>query len=215
MKIRTIEELEEKINDDFAWRRKELIDIKVLVNDENNTVNERLLIRVGIALLCAHWEGFIRYAANMYIVYISDQKIKNKQLKENFIALKLKKNILNSGKTDKNSVHTNLVKNFVAINEEKFIMRYSDDHKIIETHSNLSYDLFSEILKSINVENKYELKKNYIDYNLLKNRHEVVHGEKTFLNKEDFFETFTQVIGIMEEFKDQIINAAENKLYLK
>lgn len=215
MKIRTIEKLEEKISSDFSWRQKELIDIKTLVADEANNISKDLLIRAGIALLCAHWEGFIRYAANMYVVYVGCKKIKNKDLNENFMALKLRKAILNSGKTEKNSVHTDLVKRFFKTKEENFHISYTDDKRIIETHSNLSYDLFEEILKNINIENIYKLKKNYIDYNLLKHRHEVVHGEKTFLSKEDFFVTFEKVIEIMEQFKAQIISAAENELYLK
>ncbi|MBY6988597.1 hypothetical protein HYH98_19055, partial [Clostridium botulinum] len=81
--------------------------------------------------------------------------------------------------------------------------------------SNLSYELFGEILRSINIENKYELKKNYIDYNLLKRRHEIVHGEKTEFEIDDFISTFEIIIDILEKFKDQVISSAEKKVYLK
>lgn len=84
MKIKTIEKLEEKINTDFSWRKKELIDIKTLVEDNTNSIDKNLLIRAGISLLCAHWEGFVRYAANMYVIYVGYKNIKNKDLKENF-----------------------------------------------------------------------------------------------------------------------------------
>ncbi len=122
---------------------------------------------------------------------------------------------MESGKTDKNSVHARLMEKFNDTKEKIFHIAYTDENRIIETHSNLSYDLFIEILRSINIENKYQLKKNYIDYNLLKHRHEIVHGEKTFLDKEDFFVTFEKVMEIMGEFKEQIIDAAEKELYLK
>ena len=120
MKIKTIEKLEEKLNVDLAWRRKELIDIKTLIEDDKNSIDKNMLIRSGIALLCAHWEGFIRYAANMYVVYIGDSKIQTKDLKENFLALALKNNIMETGKTEKNSVHSKLMH---SIEEMKTICR--------------------------------------------------------------------------------------------
>lgn len=61
----------------------------------------------------------------------------------------------------------------------------------------------------------FESKRNYIDFNLLKNRHEIVHGERTNLTKNDFMDTFDIIMGIMEDFKDIILNAAEDELYLK
>ena len=215
MKIKTIEKLEEKLTHDLSWRKKELIDIKTLIEDENINIDKSTFIRAGIALLCAHWEGFIRYTANMYVVYIGNLKLTNNELKENFLALSLKKDIIASGKSDKNSVHSKLMNKIDEIRSKKFYIKYTDDNRIITTDSNLSYDLFSEILLSINIENKYELKRNYIDSNLLKTRHEIVHGEKTALNNEDFISTFEIVIDIMEDFKDMVINAAENKKYLK
>ena len=215
MKIKTIEKLQEKLEEDLSWRKKELINIKTLIEDETNNIDKNILVRSGIALLCAHWEGYIRYVANMYIVYICNINIKTKELKENFLALLLRKDIVNSGMTEKTSVHVRLIDKIKDIRENKFYIRYSEDNRIIKTNSNLSYELFNEILKSINIENKYELKKNYIDYNLLKRRHEIVHGEKTEFEIEDFISTFNIITNILEEFKDQVISAAENKVYLK
>lgn len=215
MKIKTIEKLEEKLENELLWRKKELIDIKSLIEDNKNNIDKSILIRSGIALLCAHWEGYIRYVANMYIVYISNFNIKTKELRGNFLALSLKKDILNSGITEKTSVHNKLISKIELVRENKFYIKYTDDNRIITTNSNLSYDLFNEILESISIENKYQLKKNYIDYNLLKRRHEIVHGEKTEFEIEDFISTFEIIMQILEDFKYQVIYAAENKLFLK
>lgn len=215
MKIKTIEKLEEKLESDLLWRRRELINIKTLIEDKQNNIDKNILIRSGIALLCAHWEGYVRFVANMYVVYICDTNNKAKDLKENFLALLLSKDIVRSGKTDKTSVHTKLIDKIKNVRESKFYIKYTDDNRIIKTNSNLSYELFDEILSSINIENKYELKKNYIDYNLLKRRHEIVHGEKTEFEIDDFVSTFEIIVAILEEFKNQVIAAAEKKVYLK
>ena len=215
MKIKTIEKLEEMLESDLLWRRKELINIRLLIDDKQNNIDNDILIRSGIALLCAHWEGYVRFVANMYVVYVGDTNVKTKDLKENFLALLLKKDIISSGVTEKTSVHTKLMDKVSDAMESKFYIKYTDDNRIIKTNSNLSYELFDEILRSINIENKYELKKNYIDYNLLKRRHEIVHGEKTDFEIDDFISTFEIIIDILEEFKNQIISAAEKKVYLK
>ncbi len=58
IKIKTVEKLEELLMQDLAWRKKEMFSLKILV--EKDEVNEPILLRAGIALLCAHFEGFIK-----------------------------------------------------------------------------------------------------------------------------------------------------------
>lgn len=58
LKIKNIEQLEEILMSDLAWRKKEMLSLRLLV--EKDSVNESILIRAGMALLCAHFEGFIK-----------------------------------------------------------------------------------------------------------------------------------------------------------
>lgn len=217
MKIRTIEKLEDKIDRDLAWRKFELLKLKVAMRHEEVPLGRETLLRASIALLCAHWEGFIRSVANYYVVYISGQKINNSLLTDNFFALTLKKDIVNSGKSAKNSVHVKLLEKIEEGRDGTFFIKFndSDGERIINTESNLSYELFSEILKSINIDNIYHTKQNYIDSEMLKNRHSVVHGERINLEEFNYSETYEQVIEIMESFKEQVLNAASNMNYLK
>lgn len=59
MKIRTIDELQDYVDKEMSWRRKELSAIKsnIFVAKEfaKNTA-----LRSGIAILYAHWEGMIK-----------------------------------------------------------------------------------------------------------------------------------------------------------
>ena len=89
IKIKTVEKLEEILLKDLAWRKKEMVSLKILV--EKDQVNEPILLRAGIALLCAHFEGFIKRASNCYIGYVAEQKQFYTDLKENFSALKMEK----------------------------------------------------------------------------------------------------------------------------
>lgn len=206
--------LQDKLDEDLSWRKKELLEFKHVLS--NTELHETLYVRAGIALLCAHFEGFIRLAANYYVVYVSYKKIPIKNIKNNFLALKLKNKFLECSKTEKTSVHMSLFNKLEQIQEDCFFVKYSEGAKIISTDSSPSSEVICEIMKSIGLDFlPFESKKNYIDYNLLKNRHEIVHGERTSLTKVDFLDTFTIIMDIIEEFKNIILNAAEGELYLK
>lgn len=217
MKIRDIENLEERVDRDFAWRKMELLQLKMAIENNNVALSKKTLVRSGVALLCAHWEGFIRNVANYYVVYICSQKIKYKNLKENFLAFKIKKDVQLSGRSPKNSVHTKFLLKLESLKEEVFYIKYDDKpfQRIINTDSNLNFELFDEIIKSIGLNNIYKTKKNYIDNEMLKYRHEIVHGESYKDTEYNFTEVYNHVLSIMESFKSQVIEAAEKKEFLK
>ena len=74
--------------------------------------------------------------------------------------------------------------------------------------------MFKEILNSIGLDfSIYETKQKYIDTDLLSNRHGIVHGEKVFITETEFDETLKNILDIMEQFKDQILDAAINERY--
>jgi len=73
MKIKTIGKLQDKLDEDLAWRKKELFDFNQIVCSDSK--RESIFVRAGIAVLCAHFERFIKLAANYYVVYVSDKNI--------------------------------------------------------------------------------------------------------------------------------------------
>lgn len=82
MKVKTLENLDDALDKHLAWRKKEMLSLKVLIDKENE--NSETLIRAGLALLCAHFEGFIKDASNDYLEYISSQDIIYKDLRDVF-----------------------------------------------------------------------------------------------------------------------------------
>lgn len=72
MKIRTVEILSDKISEDLAWRKKELTDLKYIIDTKSlSLVRKSLLGRCGIAILYAHWEGFIKKSSLRFLEFIS------------------------------------------------------------------------------------------------------------------------------------------------
>lgn len=213
MKIKTYEKLQDLIDQDLAWRKKELINLKLLIHSTQNPT----LCRAGIALLSAHFEGYIKIVANYYIVYISSQNIKLSELKTNFVALHSGKLFKSCGESEKTSVYKNAIDSFLQnYSEKQFKVSYSAEKPIIQTESNPSSEVVKNIFDSVGLDfTPLETKKKYIDSDLLKNRHSIVHGEKLFIDIEDFDNTYKIILEIMEAFSNEILNAAFSKEYLK
>lgn len=214
IKIKTIEKLEELLTQDLAWRKKEMLSLKILV--ERDKVNEPILLRAGIALLCAHFEGFIKRASNCYIGYVSEKKKYYSELKKNFAALKMQKEFESCAKSDKHSVHKKLLVMHDSLATRRFAEKYNEDNPFISTHSNPSSTELKEILDTIGIESDiFETKATYIDSSLLEKRHHVVHGDRSDLDKEDFLTTFEIIIKLIEDYRDLIIDAADNEKYMR
>ena len=99
---------------------------------------------------------------------------------------------------------------------KRFIEKYDENNPFISTHSNPSSAELEEILETIGIESDiFETKATYIDSSLLEKRHKVVHGERSDLDKEDFLTTFKIIIDLVEEYKTLLVNAADNKIYMR
>lgn len=217
MNISNIEDFEDELINDLSWRKREMINLSFAVESENTTLTKSVLVRAGIALLCAHWEGYIRHASNAYVLLVSSQNIKVRELRESFVTLQMTKKISEISKSKKISVQQMLVKDITDVLDERFSVNFVDrpGKRLINTDSNLNFDLFDEIIKVIGLDNIYETKKHYIDAMMLKNRNSIVHGEKAFFDRLDFSDLFTQVFNIMEQYKDQLIESADTQRFLK
>src|SRR5690349_822880 len=89
MKIRTQEELFDRIADDLVWRRRELVLFSSQL-DKVNSEFSRALLHGSVALLYAHWEGFVKNACHYYLCYLSARGVSFSQLIPEIAALALR-----------------------------------------------------------------------------------------------------------------------------
>lgn len=213
MKIKTLEKLQDLLDKDIVWRKKELIDIKLLINSTQNPT----LCRAGIALLSAHFEGFIKQAANYYVIYIASQNIKLSQLHTNFAAIHSGKIFASCATSNKIIVYQKAIDDFLNnYTSLTFKVRYDSKNPIIKTEANPSSTVVRNIFDSIGLDfSPYETKSHYIDTDLLTNRHGIVHGENVRIELDDFDNTFKIITEIMRNFSEQVLEAAISKKYLK
>ena len=218
MKIKNLEELEDRIDDEIAWRKKELISIKNDVgSSKNKDISEQSrLIRSGIAMLYAHWEGAIKSLAEYYLIYVSSLNLRYCELKNNFLAIDMKESLNRYAETKKASIHNKFLYDLYEKQNQPSKIPYKN---IIKTNSNLKMDNLKEITETIGLDSSpYELKKMLIDQRLLGNRNQIAHGQRLeklegISNISDFLELHEAVYKLIELFANNIKTAAQNEDY--
>jgi len=210
MKIRSIDELEKLIAQEFAWRRKELTNLKNLSLSAKESIQSTLL-KTSVTLLYSHWEGFVKKASIAYCEYINHQGLDYGQLKGNFSVCA----VINEFQGQ--YPHKNFRSLFKVLNDESLFNKSCriDTEKYIDTGSNLNSEVLKEITQKVGVDySLYELKENLIDEKFLGLRNAVSHGEYRLITEDDFIELYTEVTSLINIFKNQIVNAAIQKSYL-
>jgi hypothetical protein len=203
MKIRTKENFIDLIDNEIAWRKKELSYLKG--NVKENSPHYKTHLRSAIVLLYAHWEGFVKNSCELYLNYIKTQKLNYSELTENIIALSLKYNLKDFEQTNKMTIHCQMV-DFLLNNLNRRATIPNND--IIKTGSNLNSNILKEILTTVGLDyNAYELKNNLLDSVLLKSRNSIAHGEYLDLNEVDYNELHSEILAIMDDIKNKLSNA--------
>jgi hypothetical protein len=213
MSIRTTEQLSDKLSDDIAWRKKELSEVKALVETKSvSDQRHRALVRSGVCILYSHWEGFVKLAANSYLEYVRQQKPTYKQLSSNFLALAMKEKLKEAKETNKPSLYIPVCDFFLSeLNQRCLLPKHA-----ISTASNLSSEILKEITDVLGIDfSLYSTKSVLIDTKLLKTRNEIAHGNYLMFDREEYIELHTEVIEMLDIFRNQIENAALEKKFMQ
>lgn len=208
--IRTSEQLIDCLAEDMIWRRKELTELKALIERENEGVRSRVLIRSAIALLYAHWEGFVKKASRCYLEYVASRRLKMKDLSPGFIGLVVRAKIAEIGESEKVSSGISLAEFFIGSMDKQIKIPYKAG---VDTKSNLTSKVLEDILSSLSLDASFfSTKSNLIDANLVNKRNHVAHGEALSLTISEYLDLHGEVIALIESFKNEIENASvQNK----
>lgn len=214
MKIRTLEDLQDAIDSEMAWRKRELSAIKANVQGARKFAKETAL-RGGIALLYAHWEGGVKNIAQFYLTYVSSLRLPYNELKRNFLAISIKSDLSTYESTGKASLQTRIVDDIFMKHTERSNIPKDG---VIRTNSNLNSDVFTEIMSAIGLCcQSYEPHYKLIDEVLLNMRNKIAHGEQLgvvfSLDENRYNEIHDQIRKLIESFSIQVLNAAILKEY--
>lgn len=210
--IRTLNSLSDALADDLAWRKKELSSLRALIEDAG-TRHDRAstLLRSGVALLYAHWEGFVRAGSRSYLEFVAFQRLPLNRLAANFLALSARKVFQEARTATKMNAHLALVRFFLNELAERSHVPYKDG---VNTRSNLSSTILRDIIDTLGLDYKeFETKEKLLDSQLLYQRNTIAHGEKMLIDAKDYAVLQSEILGMMEMFRTQVENAAALRRY--
>lgn len=203
-KLHTVNQIQDFLDAELSWRVKEIANLKTAAQG-SGPIPESTLIRAGLALLYAHWEGFVKNSLTAYLNFVNCQGLKYEELRSCFVVFGLKKNV-NELLASRNST--------VSISALDFLRHQLGERaqlKIdaaINTESNLSSKVFQNILLSVGFDPAaYETRSHLIDESLLKRRNSIAHGDYLDVGKADWRYLADEIISMMRQVKTEIENA--------
>ncbi|MDN2675621.1 MAE_28990/MAE_18760 family HEPN-like nuclease [Janthinobacterium sp. SUN033] len=209
--IKTLTQLQDALDKEMGWRVKEIGAFRFASKSVGQ--EKKFFIRAGVAILYAHWEGFVKNASEHYLNYINNQGHTYRELQSCFSLFGLKgklQTLVNSRKSGPNLEAFNFI--FSEL-EKKANLNMSS---AIDTESNLTSKVFSNIAASLDINTaSYATKFNLIDESLVHKRNKVAHGEYLDLGGREFGELVEEVLQLMREYKTDIENAASMKKYIR
>lgn len=203
--IRTIDELLDRIAGELVWRRRELTDMRALVQESSSQLRVRVVVRAGVTLLYAHWEGFVKAVASHYLEYVASHRIPYRRLAPNFVALSLRSKFNELGASEKLSGATALADFFCTSLDVQSRVPYKN---MVDTKSNLSSKVLQDILTALGLDHtNFQTRLNFIDSSLVNPRNHIAHGEYLSLTVDEYLELHDDVIALIEIFRNEIENS--------
>ncbi|MGI9279614.1 MAG: MAE_28990/MAE_18760 family HEPN-like nuclease [Endozoicomonas sp.] len=212
MTIRTKENLVDKIGQDHVWRLREISELKGLVEASAiSDLRKSVLCRSGIALLYAHWEGFIKKSGTYFLEYVSNQRHNISELRSNFVTLLVRGKIDKASTSNKYSAFDEVTRYII---ENQSTRARIPVQNVVNTGSNLSTTVLKEIMWCLGLDyDVFAAKEKLIDLRLVGRRNHIAHGESLEIDINDFIEMAEEVLGLMATFKNLLENSAITENY--
>ena len=198
------------LDEEFAWRLKEIADMRGAIASAEQTPRNSI-VRASIPILYAHWEGFVKKSSEGLLNFINNQGLQYNLLRSCFVVFGIK-NLLAQMIESGNPVDSIAVVDFFRVD----MTSRAELVVMVQTDANLSSKVFERIANSLGVDTgPYETKYLLIDHSLLKRRNNIAHGEFLDVNDVNFRDLSEDVIALMRRFKDDLSNIVSADRFLQ
>jgi hypothetical protein len=210
MKIRSTENLLDRIDDDIARRKKEIITLKNMLITARKASKD-ILAKSLVLIAYSHWEGFVKTSTTYFLVFLKTLAVSRDKLSTKLRSTISYWAIRKEGQNNiKDSI--SLMCSLIEKPQERRNI-YIDD--IVDTKSNLNDDVLERIALSIGLDvNSFRPKYPFINAVLLDNRNHLAHGDYRDVDEDNAKQIADQVITLMDMYYNAIQDYIINKKYL-
>lgn len=211
MAIRTLEELEAFLTTDLKWRTQEMFVFEQMVRTSREH-ERRALLRGSLALVYAHWEGYVKSAGTGYLEYVSRKNLKLGQLRPELAAVALRSNIARMAEEKSSESHTAIVETLWHQTDQ--IVRLPYERSTIRTRANLNFKTFESVMHSLGCDvSHHKSHELLIDERLLGSRNHVAHGQREAVDLDQWQDTRDAVEEMLRDVRTVVGNAAAMEAY--
>ncbi|TWT21563.1 MAE_28990/MAE_18760 family HEPN-like nuclease [Luteimonas wenzhouensis] len=204
-KVRTLSQLAELVDGELGWRKKELSYLKTAI-DRSASSARATYLRASVALLYAHWEGFVVATLRLYVSYVHMQRL---TLREITPAMRVGGVISKLRQLELSPSSLNRVR--LLVDYEESLSRPVDlkADKLIDAESNLNANRFIGLVACAGIDvSSFETASIFLDEALLAKRNAICHGEDVDIDREAYESIQSQVLDLMERVKNEVVNSA-------
>lgn len=206
MKIRTLQEFQDALDDALAWRKRE---ISSLFREANRPQNEPFA-RAFIAMLYAHWEGFIKEAARTYCEFINGQRLLQEEAALPLVMLTHRNAITRCAETRMNSDKLQMVSSLMNSGKER--VRMPAEGPIIT--NNLRFEVFADLCAILQVPiSPFATSRNFINEELCDRRNAIAHGKFLRCPPSELRQAKDRVVNLLADFKGHLIGNVLSAAY--
>jgi len=199
----TPENLSSQMDADFTWRLKELSDLKATIRRVDESVRG-VLLRAFVALIYAHWEGYIRFCAIKYFLHISIKRKKYYELHGQFYFNSFLTRLDAFFRSRAGVQEKCQFLDEVLNSRTKRFANFST--VLIDTKSNLNTDVIRDICTICAVDSdEFEKERVFIDIFILKRRNEIAHGEEIHIPETELDYMVEKAINLMRLFRNLLV----------
>lgn len=214
---RTVEDLQQSLDRDLSWRKKEISGLRVSAMRSDDA--RHYLFRAGLVLLCAHWEGFLRKGVALYTDHVFSQGLRIRELNPVIVAIAFfadVKKAAEAGFPGSESHHLALARRILLGVDEICVAGGWE----VKTEANPGTELLDRVLASIDVDRQlgmdgatWAATRRFIDEQILRDRHLVAHGEGLRLTRDEFLERAERLSLLLDHLHSTLMSAAVRGSY--
>ena len=209
MKIRSLSEFNDTLDESKAWRKKDILELKLQIEKQPKS---GILAKSAIVIAYSHWEGYVRDSITAIIEYINAKKVRYNDIRIEIIVFQFLYELKH------HMIHTNIdniIELIRRINTSKRIFINSKTH--IRKIKMLTWNEYKKIMQLLGLDIKsLETKQKFIDERLISTRNRIAHGEyENAVDHSLAIETLKLVIEIIEQHHAQVTEYISKKQYRK
>jgi len=204
--------LSHQLTEDLKWREEELAVMrKQLYLAKEGGLQERVLLRAGVAMLYAHYEGYCKFAIELYLDSLRKLKLPRKEFVWKLAAYSMESFRNELGQVNSSAeFFSELLGRFNQCLDEEA------GFELTPSTSNLWPDLLIKWLDDLNLGAGAVQAEETLLSSLVRNRNQIAHGKRLVVKDRKALDAYAHAALVaMHEVAVGIVTALESKSYLR